>query len=127
VLDYPQGKLPGTEDLFYWERIDFGQDPTVRVSHLMLFPQGVGVVRFVAANLQLYASRYLRVALQMYYCVPGTENPRRPGFYLVEMNDSRMPDFSTLKLGIVRKIASGKAIDSTRDALTMYKRMLDGK
>jgi hypothetical protein len=127
VLDYPQGKLAGAEDLFYWERIDFGQDPTVRVSHLMLFPQGVGVVKFVAANLQLYASRYMRVALQMYYCVPDTANPNRPGFYLVEMNDSRMPDFGALKLGIVRKIANGKATDSTRDALTMYQRMLNGK
>jgi len=127
VLDYPQSKLPGAEDLFYWEKIDFGQEPTVRVSHLMLFPQGVGAVKFVAANLQLYASRYIRVALQMYYCVPDTANPGRPGFYLVEMNDSRMPDYGPLKLAIVRKVASAKAADSTHDALTMYKRMLEGK
>jgi hypothetical protein len=127
VIDYPQGKLAGAEDLFYWEKIDFGREPTVRVNHLMLFPQGVGVVRSVAANLQLYASRYIRVALQMYYCVPDTTNPNRPGFYLIEMNDSRMPDFSGLKLGIVRKVASGKATDATHDALTMYQRMLIGK
>jgi len=127
VLDYPREKLAEAEDLFYWEKINFGQDPTVRVSHLMLFPKGVGVVKFVAANLQLYASRYMRVALQMFYCVPDTANPNRPGFYLIEMNDSRMPDFGTLKLAIVRKVANGKAVDATRDTLTMYQRMLNAK
>jgi hypothetical protein len=127
VLDYPQAKVPGAGDLFYWEKIDFGQEPTVRVSHLMLFPQGAGAVKFIAANLQLYASRYMRVALQMYYCVPDTSNPQKPGFYLIEMNDSQMPDFGGLKLGIVRKVASSKATDATRDSLTMYQKMLLGK
>ena len=51
VLDYPQAKVPGSGDLFYWEKIDFGQEPTVRVSHLMLFPQGAGAVKFIAAKL----------------------------------------------------------------------------
>jgi hypothetical protein len=127
VVDYPQGKLAGVEDLFYWEKIDFGQEPTIRVNHLSLFPQGVGPVKFLAANKQLYASRYMRVALQMFYCVPDTSNPNKPGFYLIEMNDSRLPDFGGIKLGVVRKVASGKAVDATRDALQMYQQGLTGK
>jgi hypothetical protein len=127
VLEYPQAKVAGGGDLFYWEKIDFGQEPTVRVSHLMLFPQGAGAVKSIAANLQLYASRYMRVALQMYYCVPDTTNPNKPGFYLIEMNDSQMPDFGGIKLSIVRKVAGSKATDATRDSLTMYQKMLLGK
>jgi hypothetical protein len=127
VLDYPAAKVAGSEDLFYWERIDFGQEPTVRVGHLTVFPEGVGVVKSMAANLQLYASRYMRVALQMYYCVPDTTNTGKPGFYLIEMNDSQMPDFGGMKLSIVRKVAGGKATDATRDFLAMYQKMLQGK
>jgi len=127
VINYPEAKVPGGSDFFYWEKIDFGQGPTNRVSHVMLFPQGAGIVKSMSANLQLYASRYMRVALQMYYCIPDTSNPSRPGFYLVEMNDSQMPDFGGIKLSIVRKIASSKATDSTRDALTMYQKMLEGQ
>jgi hypothetical protein len=127
VTDYPQNKVPGSEGLFYWEKINFGEEPTVRVNHVMLFPQGFGVVKYVAANLQLYASRYMRVALQMYYCVPDTTNPNKPGFYLIEMNDSRMPDFGGLKLSIVRKVATGKATDATVAALKMYQGMLNAK
>ena len=88
-----------------------------------MFPQGAGPVKFVAVNKQLYASRYMRTAIQVFYCVPDTEKPGG-GFYLIEMNDSRLPDFGGIKLGIVRKVATGKAVDATRDALAMYQKML---
>jgi len=123
VTEFPQGKMAGAEDHFYWEKIDFGQEPTIRVNHVSMFPQGAGPVKFVAVNKQLYASRYMRTAIQVFYCVPDTEKPGG-GFYLIEMNDSRLPDFGGIKLGIVRKVATGKAVDATRDALAMYQKML---
>lgn len=124
VVDFPAGKMAGAEDHFYWEKIDFGQEPTIRVNHVTLFPQPVGPVKFLAVNKQIYASRYMRVAVQVYYCVPDTEKPGKAGFYLIEMNDSRLPDFGGIKLGIVRKVATGKAVDATRDALQMYQKRL---
>jgi hypothetical protein len=127
VIDYPEGKLAGAEDFFYWEKIDFGEEPTVRVNHVILFPKGAGAVKFVVANKQLYASRYMRVALQMFYCVPDSENPAKPGFFLIEMNDSRLPDFGGLKLSIVRRVATGKSVQATQDTLEMYRRRLVGK
>lgn len=127
VIDYPQGKLAGAEDFFYWEKIDFGQEPTIRVNHVTLFPQGFGPIKYMAANKQLYSTRYIRVALQMFYCVPDTQNPNKPGFYLIEMNDSQMPDFGGLKLSIVRKVATGKAVEGTTNTLALYKRVLEGK
>ena len=120
VVDYPKGKLPGAEDFFYWEKIDFGQEPTLRVNHVSIFPKGFGAAKVVIANKQLYASRYIRVALQMFYCISDTEHPEKPGFFLVEMNDSRLPDFGGLKLAVVRKVATGKSVDATRDTLSMY-------
>jgi hypothetical protein len=125
VTEYPQGKLAGAEDHFYWEKIDFGQEPTIRVNHVSMFPQGAGAAKFVAVNKQLYATRYMRVAVQLFYCVPDTEKPDT-GFYLIEMNDSRLPDFGSLKRAVVRKVATGKAVDATRDTLQMYQKMLNG-
>jgi hypothetical protein len=124
VTEYPAGKLAGAEDVFYWEKIDFGQEPTVRLNHVSIFPGGAGVVKLVVANKQLYASRYMRVALQLFYCVPDTANPNKPGFYLVEMNDSRLPDFGSLKLAVVRSVATGKAVEGTRDTLEIYQKRL---
>jgi len=62
----------------------------------------------------------------MFYCVPDTENSGKSGFFLIEMNDSRLPAFGSLKLGIVRGVATGKAVNATRDALEMYKKRLTG-
>ena len=127
VLEYPDGKVSGAMDFFYWENIDFGQGPTIRVNRVSMFPNGVGVVKYVVTNEQLYASRYIRIALQVFYCVPDTQNPDKPGFYLIEMNDSRLPDFGGIKLGVVRKIATGKGVQSTKDILGLYNRRLTGK
>lgn len=127
VLDYPDRKVPGAIDFFYWEDIDFGEGPTIRVNHVSMFPEGVGVAKYVVTNQQLYASRFIRIALQVFYCVPDTLNPNKTGFYLIEMNDSRVPDFGGLKLSVVRKIAIEKGVGSTRDILTLYLRRLTGK
>ncbi len=122
IVDYPKGKMEGAEDIFYWEKIDFGQGPVIRVNHVSLFPGGAGEAKLIAANKQLYASKYMRLALQMYYCVPDTGAPARRGFYLVQMNDSRTPDFGGIKGAIVRRIAAGKAEEGTRDTTEIFKR-----
>ena len=62
----------------------------------------------------------MRTALQMFYCVPDTQNPNKPGFYLIEMSDSRLPDFGSLKLMVVRKIATSTAVQGTHDTLQIY-------
>lgn len=122
VIDYPQEKLDSASDIFYWEDIDFGQGPTIRVNHLSMFPNGAGAAKFVVANKQLYASRYIRMALQMFYCVPDTGNPKKSGFFLIEMNDSRLPDFGGIKLAIARRVATQKSVQSTADFLNLYRR-----
>ena len=127
VVEYPQAKMKGAEDIFYWEKIDFGQGPVIRVNHVSLFPAGFGAAKFVGANKQLYASKYMRAALQMYYCVPDTENPSKPGFYLITMSDSRLPDFGGLKLSIVRKIATSTAVAGAKDTLQIYQRRTTAK
>jgi hypothetical protein len=47
----------------FLEDIDFGPGPTIRVNGVSMFPKGVGVVKYAITNEQLYASRYIRIAL----------------------------------------------------------------
>ena len=127
VVDYPQAKMKGAEDIYYWEKIDFGQGPVVRVNHVSMFPAGAGAAKFIGANKQLFASKYMRAALQMYYAVPDTQDPKKPGFYLITMSDSRLPDFGGLKLSIVRKIATSTAVAGAKDTLQIYLRRTTAK
>ncbi len=125
--DYTGAAFSRAPRTSYWEKIDFGQGPVVRVNHVSLFPEGYGAAKLIAANKQLYASKYMRLALQMYYCVPDTANPGRHGFYLIQMNDSRMPDFGGIKGAVVRRIATSKAEEGTRDTTGIFKRRSEGR
>jgi hypothetical protein len=127
VLDYPEGKLPGAMDFFYWEDIDAGEGPVIRLNRVSMFPKGVGVIKYVVTNEQVYSSRFIRTALQVFYCVPDTQNPGKPGFYLFEMSDSRMPDFGGIKLLEARKIATKMVVQFTHDILSLYNKRLTGK
>ena len=127
VVDYPKGKMAGADDFFYWQNMDFGQGPTIRVDHVTIFPGSYGPIQSIVADKQLYCTRYIRLALQMFYCVLDSQNPNKPGFYLLEMNDSQLPDFGGLKLSVVRKVATGKSVEGTTNTLTLFKRILEGK
>ena len=109
VLDYPDAKVPGATDFFYWEDIDFSQGPAIRVNHVSMFPQGFGAAKYVVTNKQLYASHHIRMALQVFYCVPDTQNPDKPGFYLIEMNDSRILD-SGVSSGFTRSASCHRCL-----------------
>jgi hypothetical protein len=122
IVDYPEGKMADAVNVFYWENINFGQGPVFRINHVSLFPNGHGPAKLIVANKQLYASKYMRTALQMFYCVPDTQNTNKPGFYLIEMSDSRLPDFGSLKLMVVRKIATSTAVEGTHDTLEIFRR-----
>jgi hypothetical protein len=126
VVNYPKGKVAGADDFFYWQKMDFGEGPTVRVDHVTIFPGTYGPIKSIVADNQLYATRYIRLALQMFYCVPDTSNPGKPGFYLIEMNDSQLPDFGGLKLSIVRRVATGKSVEGTTNTLALFKRIAEG-
>ena len=128
VVEYPREKLEGAEDFFYWEKINFGQEITNRVNHVTMAPiASSSPVKFVVANKQLYASRYIRVALQLFACVPDSPDQSKPRFYLIEINSSLLPDFSAVKLGIARKIATKKAVESTEQALEFARKNLSTK
>jgi hypothetical protein len=102
------GKTPGSGRHLLLGKNRLRTGATVRVNHVTLLPKCAGTIKLVVANKQVYASRYIRVASQLFYCVPDTQNPNKAGFFLIEMNDSRVPDFGSMKLSIVRKVAIGK-------------------
>ena len=76
LLDYPDTPLPNVESLFYWEKVDFGLKPTLRVNHAIAYQSSDprGAARVVAVK-QLYASHYFQVALDLAACVTDGSRP----------------------------------------------------
>ena len=128
LLAYPNAKPANVEDTFYWARVKFGLKPTLRVVQMVTLRGNPGEqVAYAIAEKQLYASHYFETALDLSFCVRGTDNPNQPGFYLIMAMGSEQAGLTGAKGSIVRKVAVGRSVSNLQDALTTIKNTLEGK
>jgi hypothetical protein len=127
LLSYPNAKPANVEDTFYWARVKFGLKPTLRVVQLVTLRGNPGDrVAYAIAEKQLYASHYFETALDLSFCVRGSDDANQPGFYLVMAMGSEQAGLTGVKGSIVRKAAVGRSVSNLRDALTAIKSTLEG-
>jgi hypothetical protein len=113
LLDYPQAQSENIQSEFYWEKVNFGLKPTLRIVQAIVYRDSRATEPADAlAVKQLYASHYFETALDLTICVRDQEHPDR-GFYLITLKGSQQAGLTGLKGGIVRKVA----VDKTRSAL----------
>jgi len=125
LLEYPQAKSENIQSEFYWEKVNFGLKPTLRIVQAIVYrgPSSTGPVYTVAVK-QLYASHYFETALDLTVCVRDQENPDR-GFYLITLKGSQQAGLTGIKGGIVRKVAVDKTRSSLERALAAIKQKLE--
>jgi len=128
LLEYPAASSGQIESQFYWEKVNFGLKPTLRIVQAIVF-RGVGPTEpaYAVAVKQLYASHYFETALDLTVCVLGPDNSRRPGFYLITLKGSQQAGLTGLKGGIVRKVAVDKTRSSLERALASIKQKLESQ
>jgi hypothetical protein len=127
LLSYPNAKPANVEDTFYWARVKFGLKPTLRVVQLVtLRGNPADHVAYAIAEKQLYASHYFETALDLSFCVRGSDDSNQPGFYLIMAMGSEQAGLTGIKGSIVRKAAVGRSVSNLRDALTAIKNTLEG-
>jgi hypothetical protein len=125
LLDYPKAPADEIKSEFYWEKVNFGLKPTLRIVQAVLF-RGTSPEKpaYAVAVKQLYASHYFETALDLTVCVIDT---KRNGFYLITVKGSRQAGLTGLKGGIVRKVAVDKTRSSLQRVLAAYKQKLEGE
>src|SRR5437868_6271443 len=61
--------LTGAEDVFYWNKGEFGMKPTIRVNHITIYPvphpRFPEALRYVVATSQIYANHYFSATLEL--------------------------------------------------------------
>ncbi|MGH9593142.1 MAG: hypothetical protein ACRD5L_08625, partial [Bryobacteraceae bacterium] len=114
LLDYPNDRAPDCQDFFYWEKVNFGLKPTIRVNHAIIY-KGPGKTQTVdaVAVKQLYASHYFETALDLSVCVRDSDHLDEDGYYLITVKGSRQAGLTGLKGSIIRRVA----VDKTRGSL----------
>ena len=125
LLDYPKAASDAIKSEFYWEKVNFGLKPTLRVVQAVVFHSASpGKPAYAVAVKQLYASHYFETALDLTVCV---KDASRNGFYLITVKGSQQAGLTGFKGGIVRKVAVGKTRSSLERALAAYKQKLEGQ
>jgi hypothetical protein len=128
LLDYPNAPSEHIQSKFYWEKVNFGLKPTIRVVQAIVYRDaGTAGPRYAIAVKQLYASHYFETALDLTFCVPDPENRERPGFYLITLKGSQQAGLTGLKGSLVRKVAVDKTRSSLERALATIKQRLEAQ
>jgi len=128
LLDYPAAKFDNIESQFYWEKINFGLKPTLRIVQAIVYRGARPTEPACAVAIkQLYSSHYFETALDLTVCVKGTDSPNQRGFYLITLKGSKQAGLTGLKGGIVRKVAVDKTRSSLERALASTKEKLETK
>ena len=126
LLAYPDAKPANVEDTFYWARVKFGLKPTLRVVHVVTMHGNPGdQVAYAIAEKQLYSSHYFETALDLSFCVRGSDDSKQPGFYLIMAMGSEQAGLTGVKGSIVRKAAVGRSVSNLRNALTTIRNTLE--
>jgi hypothetical protein len=125
LLDYPEAKSENIESQFYWEKVNFGLKPTLRVVQAIVY-RGTRSTdpAYAIAVKQLYASHYFETALDLTVCIRDQEHP---GVYLITLKGSQQAGLTGLKGGIVRKVAVDKTRSSLERALGAIKQKLESQ
>jgi hypothetical protein len=128
LLNYPKAESSGIQSEFYWEKVNFGLKPTLRMVQAIVYQgRSPGRPAYAVAVKQLYASHYFESALDLTVCVKDEEQPAQPGFYLITLKGSQQAGLTGLKGGIVRKVAVDKTRSSLEKALASIKQKLESE
>ena len=104
----------------------FGLKPTLRIVQVVAMRGSPGdPVAYAIAEKQLYSSHYFETALDLSFCVRGSDDPKRPGFYLIMAMGSEQAGLTGPKGSIVRKVAVGRSVSNLQSALTTIRNTLE--
>jgi hypothetical protein len=126
LLQYPSAELPGADSFFYWEKVDFGLKPTIRVNHAVIYKTRVENRDIDAVAIkQLYASHYFHTALDISVCVAESEAPDSRGFYVLTIKGSEQEGLTGFKGSMLRRIVVNKTSSSLEAALASIKTTIE--
>jgi hypothetical protein len=127
LWEYPKSRPDGTQDFFYWEKVNFGLKPTIRINHGIVYRASDPQHQVhVLAIKQLYATHYFQTALDLSFCVQSSRTSGSDGFYLITVKTSRQAGLTGLKGGMIRKVAVNKTRSSLEGALNSIRQSLEG-
>jgi len=124
LTDYPRQPLPGAEDVYYWNKGEFGMKPTIRLNHVTIYtvphPRFPDSLRYVVATSQIYSNHYFSATLELRSIVDDPQNPGR-GCYLLYTTRSRVSGLTGFMGTLLRSMVRGRARSGMEKYLVVTK------
>jgi len=113
--------LDGAEDFLYWSKEKFGFAPFISVTHVTI--AAAGPHQTVAANRDVYSSRYIDAAISMMVASDAVGDAQ--GYYLLYVNRSRASALRGPMAGLRRATVERKARSSLEGYLRDLKTRIE--
>jgi hypothetical protein len=125
LKDYPKTSLPGSEEMFYWSKVDFGLKPVIRLNHVVIYqPKEIEAVRYAVASKMIYTTHYFNTGLELKFLVVALDSPG--AYYLVSLNQSRSDGMTGFTGAVVGGKIRGEAREGSEKYLGAVKRIMEG-
>jgi hypothetical protein len=126
LVNYPNSKPANVETSFYWDSVKFGLKPTLRIVQVFtLKGNSPKEAAFAIAEKQLYSSHYFETALDLTFCISGTDNPSQKGFYLVQVMGSEQAGLTGFEGSMIRRVAVSHSVSDLQKSLASIKTALE--
>ena len=128
LLNYPDAKPANVESRFYWDNVKFGLKPTLRIVQVLTMHGTTPLdPAYVIAEKQLYSSHYFETALDLTFCIRGSDDPKQSGFFLVKAMGSEQAGLTGFKGSIIRRVAVDHSVTDLQKSLGVIKSTLEHK
>ena len=126
LLEYPTAMPPNVESFFYWEKVDFGLKPTLRLNHVMAY-QSTGPIgtAYLVVVKQLWASHYFQLALDLTASIPKSGRANSAGSYVISLKISTQQGLTGFSGFFRRKVVVRKTLSAQENYLINIKKALE--
>lgn len=122
LLEFPNVSLGGETSFLYWQMVDIGLKPTLRINHVVIYPHPKGTV---VGTKMLYASHYFWTALELRALIPDPARGR--GFWFASVSRSRSDGLTGFTGLFARNRVRSSARDGVLKVLRATKRKVEDR
>jgi hypothetical protein len=115
LQNYPREKRSNIENIFYWQRAEFGLQPVIRFNHVAIL-KDTSTKNYVIASKMLYANHYFRDGVEIQSLIRDQKKGASQGFYLLVLNRSHVDGMT----GFQGRFLRNKVVNKTKEALEKW-------
>jgi hypothetical protein len=128
LRNYPKEKNTNAENIFYWQKAEFGLQPVIRLNHIVILHlQNSTHTNYVIASKMLFANHYFRDGLEIRSLIPDLEDHTSKSFYFLVLNRSHVDGMTGFKGWFIRDPVVNKSVDKLKAWLIKAKTQMENE